>query len=74
MADVFISYRRDTGSTMAMLLKLELERNGFDDCFLDVASLSLGHFDDALLDEIERALFFCAGPLPRMSRQMQRIW
>ena len=55
MSEVFISYRRESGSTMAMLIKVELERNGFENCFLDVAGLSLGHFDEALLDEIERA-------------------
>ncbi len=51
-AGVFISYRRDHGSTLARLLKEALERSGFD-AFLDVDDLGSGHFDRKLLREIE---------------------
>lgn len=49
--DVFISYRRETGSQLASLLKVYLEVRGLK-TFLDVASLGGGKFDDALLTVI----------------------
>lgn len=51
---VFISYRRERGSTLARIVQAELERRGFT-CFLDVDDLGAEHFDDRLLREIERA-------------------
>jgi hypothetical protein len=52
--DVFLSYRRDTGSELAQLVRTHLERRGFR-VFLDVRELGAGHFDDALLTRIEEA-------------------
>jgi TPR repeat protein len=49
---VFISYRRETGATMARLLSDFLETQGFDP-FLDVDGLTSGHFDKQILLEIE---------------------
>ena len=49
--DVFISYRRDSGSQLASLLKVYLEVRGLT-TFLDVSSLGGGKFDDALLTVI----------------------
>lgn len=46
--DVFISYRRESGSQLASLLKVYLEVRGLS-TFLDVSSLGGGKFDDALL-------------------------
>ena len=51
--DVFISYRRDTGSQLASLLKVYLEVRGLS-TFLDVASLGGGKFDEALLTVIRQ--------------------
>lgn len=51
---VFISYRRDRGSSLARIIQTELERRGFT-CFLDVDDLGAEHFDDRLLREIELA-------------------
>ena len=50
--DVFISYRRDLGSEMATLIKLELEKYG-KIVFLDVTELQVGRFDEKLLQVIE---------------------
>ena len=49
--DVFISYRRSTGSQLASLLKVHLHVKGLS-VFLDVAELGSGKFDDALLTTI----------------------
>jgi hypothetical protein len=46
--DVFISYRRESGSQLASLLKVYLEVRGLS-TFLDVTSLGGGKFDEALL-------------------------
>ena len=46
--DIFISYRRESGSQLASLLKVYLDMRGLS-TFLDVASLGGGKFDDALL-------------------------
>ena len=50
--DVFISYRRDLGSEMAALIKLELEKYG-KKVFLDVTELQVGRFDEKLLQVIK---------------------
>ena len=51
---VFISYRRERGSSLARIVQTELERRGFP-CFLDVDDLGAEHFDERLLREIELA-------------------
>ncbi|MBI5692217.1 MAG: TIR domain-containing protein [Verrucomicrobia bacterium] len=51
---VFISYRREGGSRLARVVQMELERRGYP-CFLDVDDLGAEHFDERLLQEIERA-------------------
>ena len=50
---VFISYRRENGAQMARVVHSELERRGLT-CFLDVDDLGAEHFDERLLQEIER--------------------
>ena len=50
--DIFISYRRDGGETMAFLLHDRLTAKGFR-VFLDVESLNAGKFNEKLLDIIE---------------------
>jgi hypothetical protein len=52
--DVFISYRRDSGSETAQLIKHKLDAKG-KRVFLDVANLGTGHFDSAPLDRIAEA-------------------
>jgi TPR repeat protein len=68
---VFISYRRETGSTLARLLSDFLEVQGFDP-FLDVDGLTSGHFDKQILLEIESRphfLLVCTrGALDRCSQ------
>jgi len=51
---VFVSYRRDDGAQVARLLRAELQARGYR-TFLDVDDLKPGHFDEALLREIEIA-------------------
>ena len=51
--DIFISYRRESGSQLASLLKVYLEVRGLT-TFLDVTSLGGGKFDDALLTVIRQ--------------------
>lgn len=51
--DVFISYRRESGSQLASLLKVYLEVRGLS-TFLDVTSLGGGKFDEALLTVIRQ--------------------
>ena len=51
--DVFISYRRESGSQLASLLKVYLEIRNLS-TFLDVTSLGGGKFDDALLTTIRQ--------------------
>jgi len=55
--DVFISYRRATGSQLASLLKVHLSLRGFR-VFLDVDLLGKGTFDDALLENVEKSINF----------------
>jgi hypothetical protein len=50
--DVFISYRRSTGSHLASMLRLLLRLRGFR-VFLDVDDLNEGFFDEKLLDTIK---------------------
>lgn len=49
--DVFLSYRRSSGSQLASLLKVHLQLRGLN-VFLDVTGLGGGKFDDALLTTI----------------------
>jgi hypothetical protein len=51
--DAFISYRRETGSDLASLLKVQLENSYHKRIFLDVKELQVGRFDEALLKRIE---------------------
>jgi len=50
--DVFLSYRRDGGETMAILLRDRLSVKGFR-IFLDIESLNSGSFNEKLLLVIE---------------------
>lgn len=52
--DVFICYRRSTGSQLASLLRVHLHLHGLN-VFLDVSDLGVGKFDDNLLTTISRA-------------------
>lgn len=51
--DAFISYRRDTGSELASLLKIQLESRFHKTVFLDINELQVGRFDEELLRRIE---------------------
>lgn len=55
--DVFVSYRRSTGSQLASLLKVHLQLRGFS-VFIDVERLEAGKFDNNLLDSIRAAKNF----------------
>lgn len=50
--DVFISYRREHGAEVARLIGSELQHRNIE-VFLDVDDLRTGHFDEALLGQIE---------------------
>jgi hypothetical protein len=50
--DAFVSYRRESGSHIAALLKLLLEDGFKKRVFLDVDELQMGRFDERLLDLI----------------------
>ena len=52
--DVFVSYRRGTGSQLASLLKVHLQLRGLS-VFLDVTELGSGKFDEALLTTINNS-------------------
>ncbi len=52
--DVFISYRRSTGSQLASLLKVLLQVRGIN-AFLDVDELGSGKFDEAILTTVSRS-------------------
>lgn len=54
---VFISYRRETGSDIALLLQTKLKEAGYS-VFLDCDSLKSGRFDEAILKHIEEASDF----------------
>jgi len=53
--DAFISYRRESGSDLASLVRTELEKRFYKKVFLDVKELQVGRFDEKLLKEIEEA-------------------
>ena len=53
--DAFISYRRETGSDLASLLKMQLENRFHKRIFLDVNELQVGKFDEELLRRIEES-------------------
>ncbi|XP_006042263.2 NAD(+) hydrolase SARM1 [Bubalus bubalis] len=55
--DVFISYRRNTGSQLASLLKVHLQLHGFS-VFIDVEKLEAGKFEDKLIQSIMDARNF----------------
>ncbi|XP_060704214.1 NAD(+) hydrolase SARM1 isoform X1 [Hemiscyllium ocellatum] len=55
--DVFISYRRTTGSQLASLLKVHLQHRGFS-VFIDVEKLEAGRFEDKLCQSVTRARNF----------------
>ncbi|KRG06117.1 uncharacterized protein Dmoj_GI13152, isoform F [Drosophila mojavensis] len=55
--DVFVSYRRSTGSQLASLLKVHLQLRGFS-VFIDVERLEAGKFDNGLLNSIRQAKNF----------------
>ncbi|XP_051891420.1 NAD(+) hydrolase SARM1 isoform X2 [Pristis pectinata] len=55
--DVFISYRRSTGSQLASLLKVHLQLRGFS-VFIDVEKLEAGMFEDKLVQSVKRAKNF----------------
>lgn len=55
--DVFVSYRRSTGSQLASLLKVHLQLRGFS-VFIDVERLEAGKFDNNLLQSIQKAKYF----------------
>jgi hypothetical protein len=52
--DGFISYRRETGSDLASLFKIQLESRFHKQIFLDVKELQVGRFDEKLLQTIEK--------------------
>ena len=56
--DAFISYRRETGSDLASLLKVQLENIFHKRIFLDIKELQVGKFDEALLSRIEETTNF----------------
>ncbi|CAM4553967.1 unnamed protein product [Leuciscus chuanchicus] len=55
--DVFISYRRTTGSQLASLLKVHLQLHGFS-VFIDVEKLEAGRFEEKLITSVHRARNF----------------
>ncbi|XP_055513715.1 NAD(+) hydrolase SARM1 [Leucoraja erinacea] len=55
--DVFISYRRSTGSQLASLLKVHLQLRGLS-VFIDVEKLEAGTFEDKLVQSVKRASNF----------------
>jgi hypothetical protein len=69
--DAFLSYRRESGSDLASLLKVQLETRFNKRIFLDVKELQVGNFDEALLHRIEETtnfiLILSRGSLDRCS-------
>uniref|UniRef100_A0A3Q3AXK7 NAD(+) hydrolase SARM1 n=1 Tax=Kryptolebias marmoratus TaxID=37003 RepID=A0A3Q3AXK7_KRYMA len=55
--DVFISYRRTTGSQLASLLKVHLQVRGYN-VFIDVEKLEAGKFEEKLIQSVQRARGF----------------
>lgn len=54
---IFISYRRENGGVYARLLRELLEKKGYK-VFLDTEGLGPGHFDEQLLNQIEKCDYF----------------
>jgi hypothetical protein len=52
--DIFISYRRETGTELALLVKNNLQQKGFQ-VFMDIETLKSGKFDEELYLKIEEA-------------------
>ena len=52
--DAFISYRRESGSAIATVIKMALEFQYKKRVFLDVRELQVGRFDESLLSQIEQ--------------------
>ena len=50
--DIFISYRREGGESLAQLLYIRLTMEGYS-VFLDVESLRSGKFNEALHSQID---------------------
>jgi len=55
--DIFISYRREGGEHLALLIYHQLRHDGYS-VFLDVESLRKGKFDEALFERIREARDF----------------
>lgn len=55
--DIFISYRRKTGSETALLIKSALQSKHYS-VFVDVVNLPNGKFNEALYNRIEKAIDF----------------
>lgn len=53
--DIFISYRRDTGSTLANIIKAQVEAKSAYTCFLDIDNLQAGSFRDKLEPNIQQS-------------------
>nr|XP_032823587.1 sterile alpha and TIR motif-containing protein 1 [Petromyzon marinus] len=71
--DVFISYRRATGSQMASLLKVHLQLHGFS-AFLDVEKLTSGKFEEKLLASVRAAQSFLLVLTPKaLDKCMQDV-
>ncbi|WAR03819.1 SARM1-like protein [Mya arenaria] len=74
--DVFISYRRSTGSQLASLLKVHLQLRGFS-VFLDIDRLRAGKFDENLLMNIKLAKHFLlvltTNALDRCVNDLERV-
>ncbi|XP_058489519.1 NAD(+) hydrolase SARM1 [Solea solea] len=76
--DVFISYRRTSGSQLASLLKVHLQVRGYS-VFIDVEKLEAGKFQDKLIQSVQRArnfiLVLSANALDRcMSDTAMKDW
>lgn len=56
--DAFISYRRESGSDLASLIKSQLESRFHKKVFLDIKELQVGKFDEKLLLRIEETANF----------------
>src|SRR4051812_1895314 len=69
--DVFISYRRSSGSEAARLIATELRARGLK-VFLDVVDMEAGHFDETLLHRIEEAPNFVVILSPGCLERCQR--
>nr|XP_004664659.1 NAD(+) hydrolase SARM1 [Jaculus jaculus] len=72
--DVFISYRRSSGSQLASLLKVHLQLHGFS-VFIDVEKLEAGKFEDKLIESVTGArnflLVLSAGALDKCMRDFE---